>query len=594
MRHGLFLGLLLAAPWLGLSLRPSPAQEAARPAEPAPEGTRGPSAMRFSRDGGTLYVVEQDEGQVEILDAASGESRAQIPTGGAQPTGLALSPDETTLMVANSYSGSVGVIDLIERKLRATLPLPGQPYDVAIAPDGTTFVSLSQLDQVAVLDPGAGKVLDRIPLGVEPRSTSAEWWQLAKLDPGHRPRALALTPDARTLVCTTMSGGVSLIDTARRKEVACVRLQAVNLRGVAISPDGRNACVTAQRPNNHLPTARAETMWGNELYTVPLAGDQSRLAARRALDDEGPGAPDPTGVVLDDDGTAFVALAGSGELAIVEPRGGIAARVRVGANPRAVARRPGSDEIWVAGYLGNQLTVVRPGQVRTVRLAAPKQPGRTLRGRFLFTSGQLAKGNRFTCNTCHVDGNTDGISWQFAHMRDGLDRRNSRNLRGGVLLTPPYRWMPKEQDFEVFVNDEVQGLMHGRRLPHGEVHALWDFVNDLPLPPNPHRAPDGSFTEAAQRGKSLFVGKAGCATCHAGPLYGGSGKRAGVGTTDQGLELDVPHLTAVYDSAPYLHDGRAESLEAVFKDHNSTHLHGKVEALTDAEMTDLLEFVREL
>jgi cytochrome c peroxidase len=60
------------------------------------------------------------------------------------------------------------------------------------------------------------------------------------------------------------------------------------------------------------------------------------------------------------------------------------------------------------------------------------------------------------------------------------------------------------------------------------------------------------------------------------------------------MALDVPHLSGVYDTDPYLHDGRAKTLEEIFARHNAANLHGKAHELTAVEMEDLLAYVREL
>jgi cytochrome c peroxidase len=300
-------------------------------------------------------------------------------------------------------------------------------------------------------------------------------------------------------------------------------------------------------------------------------------------------------------GPLCVALSGTHELAVLSspnlqgqtPK---TQRLPLGCNPRAVARRPGTGEVWAANHLGNSLSVVTPENrtVRTVELEPPAKLDRRLRGRFLFASAHLARGMRFTCNSCHPDGNTDGLSWRFAHLKDGIDRRNSRNLRSMVLLTSPYRWVGREQDFEDFVNDEIAGFFGTRKLAHNDLHAYWEMVNELPMPPNPYRSADGSLTPAGQRGQALFNGQAGCKSCHAGPQAGGSGKSAWIGTTEKSVKLDVPHLSGAYDSAPYLHDGRAATLEEVFQKQNAAQLHGKAHLLTAEQLRDLLQYVREL
>src|SRR5438067_1694298 len=129
-----------------------------------PGGTRGPSALAFSADGKTLYVAEQDEGAVAVLDPGSGKLLASIPSGGKEPTALALSADGKTLAVTNGFSGSLGIIDTEKRALRASVPIPGGPWGVAIV-GGQAFVSVSQLNRIAVVDLAAGKVVARIALG---------------------------------------------------------------------------------------------------------------------------------------------------------------------------------------------------------------------------------------------------------------------------------------------------------------------------------------------------------------------------------------------------------------------------------------------
>jgi cytochrome c peroxidase len=60
------------------------------------------------------------------------------------------------------------------------------------------------------------------------------------------------------------------------------------------------------------------------------------------------------------------------------------------------------------------------------------------------------------------------------------------------------------------------------------------------------------------------------------------------------VDLDVPHLSGVFDTYPYLHDGRAPTLESIFTGHNSSKLHGRAHELDAAELKDLLEYVRQL
>jgi cytochrome c peroxidase len=249
--------------------------------------------------------------------------------------------------------------------------------------------------------------------------------------------------------------------------------------------------------------------------------------------------------------------------------------------------------------LGNDLAVVDTRTLKVVRripLGATTRKDPDLLGRYLFTTATIVKGEQFSCNSCHPDGSMDGISWKFVHVPDALGKetdRNAKDLRGHIGESAPYRWSGHERNLEGFVEEEIHGLLQGNKLTPAEVRAMAHYIGSLPLPPNPYRAPNGSLTDAAQRGKALFEGSAGCISCHSGPKAGGQ-RKAWVGTTPDGIELQVPRLQGVYDSAPYLHDGKARTLEEIFTRCNTKQAHGKAHDLSPEEMKDLLRYVREL
>ena len=56
--------------------------------------------------------------------------------------------------------------------------------------------------------------------------------------------------------------------------------------------------------------------------------------------------------------------------------------------------------------------------------------------------------------------------------------------------------------------------------------------------------------------------------------------------------LFVPSLRGVGRSAPYLHDGRAATLQEIFLLHNPQRRHGRAHELTKEELNDLLVFVK--
>ena len=118
-------------------------------------------------------------------------------------------------------------------------------------------------------------------------------------------------------------------------------------------------------------------------------------------------------------------------------------------------------------------------------------------------------------------------------------------------------------------------------------------MKTLKLPPNPNLA--ATPTRAQQRGAKLFYDPiVGCANCHSGPT---DGKIHLVGTKPHTTKdfpsgFNTPSLRGLWQSAPYLHDGTAETLEDALL--LTKGQMGHVEGLTDDERADLVEYLKTL
>ncbi|MEQ1502200.1 MAG: hypothetical protein ABMB14_08210, partial [Myxococcota bacterium] len=102
----------------------------------------------------------------------------------------------------------------------------------------------------------------------------------------------------------------------------------------------------------------------------------------------------------------------------------------------------------------------------------------------------------------------------------------------------------------------------------------------------------------------------GCATCHPPPTYTDSGWLGvgepvlhDVGTLGPGsghrlggdlVGIDTPPLFGLAGTAPYLHDGSAETLRDVLVARNPDDAHGVTSGLSDAQLDALEQFLREL
>jgi len=87
-----------------------------------------------------------------------------------------------------------------------------------------------------------------------------------------------------------------------------------------------------------------------------------------------------------------------------------------------------------------------------------------------------------------------------------------------------------------------------------------------------------------------------CATCHFPPLYTDR-SRHDIGTKfpfDKDSRFDTPHLSNIYDSAPYLHNGIAETLEEIWTRYNPNDKHGVTNDMTKDQLNDLIEYLKTL
>jgi cytochrome c peroxidase len=240
-------------------------------------------------------------------------------------------------------------------------------------------------------------------------------------------------------------------------------------------------------------------------------------------------------------------------------------------------------------------------------------PPTLLHGKRLFFSSDrpdLAQAAWISCNTCHVEGEHDGRTWllQFSGEvppgEQPVIRRNTTSLLG-MIETYPLRWSAEWDEsadsefsirFEQFGTGLIEGDMHptledpnqGRSY---DLDCLAAFIDSLVIPARAH-----SLTQSEQRGKAVFEStQTQCAACHPAPLYTDL-QVHDVGTADGhgewfGPLIDTPTLRFLFDSAPYLHDGSAQTLRDVLIEANPSDRHGITSILTLQEIDDLIAFL---
>jgi cytochrome c peroxidase/WD40 repeat protein len=597
VRAGVF-GVLSA---LALLVLPGPAA----PETPAREEPhRSPVEAAVLPGGRLALTANHTSDSVSLVDLAEGRVLAERPCG-RQPGGVACSPDGRRAAVSNLWSNSLSLFEVSGPRLSAAgeIEVGVQPRGLVFGPGEELFVALAGGDEVVGVDWTKKKVIRRWPAPREPRH-------------------LAISPDGRWLAAdSSRSSQVRLWD-LRTGRLAWERKieDAFNLRQLAFAPDGRSV-VCAHVVKRTFPVSQENIARGwvtdSRLTRLPIVADAVPPVEQIALDRHGDAVGDPHGLAFAADGK-YLALSAGGthELLIFEaaavpwtgadpgdlldPRlaqnDGKLRRLALGGRPLGLAVR-GTNEIVVANYLLDALQVVdlRSARiVRTIHLGGPAKPGPARQGEALFHDAHRSHNHWFSCHTCHVDGHTCGLTFDTLNDDTYGNPKLTPSLRG-VTRTGPWTWHGWQKDLGAAVEKSYVQTMFGPRPGADEVRSVLAFLDTLDHPPNPHRNARGSSAEAIKRGAALFTGKAKCSHCHHGPEY------TSQGNYDVKLEDDdspyrrwnPPSLRGLWERGPYLHDGRAATLDELLQGPHAPEKLGG-ERLSSAERRDLIAFLESL
>jgi YVTN family beta-propeller protein len=507
------------------------------------------------------------------------------------PLGLAVDEKGERAYVALPTAGSVGVVDLRAGKVLREIAVDENPSYVVLDGDNV-HVRCDGRGEVITIDLAREVIIQRVPRaealkGV--RSYLFELWEY---------------PSA------------GLVDFAPAG--------SSNLRGM-VERLGKRFLVH-QRPKANVSSTQVAQGWvfTNVIDQPSGLGGLYNPYLLAPLDEPQRGYADPGGIVVTPDGERlFVCCGGADTVLALDrarlqkyldelPRGpavyeaGVAggndltasrkyviAHIPTQANPRRLALSGDGKTLVVSNHLADSLTVIDTATlkvVRTLSLSGP-EPDPARRGEILFNSGKMTFQGQFTCASCHPDGGADGLNWDLT--RDGVGNfKNTKSLLG-VKETAPYGWHGSSPTLA----DRVAGTLRTlhRHEPAGtEVDDLVAYLETLP-PPRP-LPPKDADKPAIARGRELFQGKAQCSACHHRAGLD-DGKQHDVGTrgpTDTQDNFDTPALWGVARTAPYLHDGRAATLEEVFTKYDAAHRHGAAHTLGKDELADLIVYLKSL
>ena len=431
---------------------------------------------------------------------------------------------------------------------------------------------------------------------------------------------------------------ITVIDTARQIVAERYRLhKAAGVFHVAFSRDGRLGVAAELRPKNLVPLAHVEHGWviGNALS---IFGEDVGEPVQIPIDELDRYFTPPFGVAIAPDKSAvYVSTTGSDSVTVIETgrllqfirslspaqrriRGKRSFRIRqlrsdvripVGRGPKGMVLSPDGSRLYVANRLDDTISVIDTAArkvVRTIPLGRPETLTPQRRGEQLFFSARFAFQGHFGCANCHIEATFDGLQWDLEPDGFGKDIVDNRLLED-VEGTEPFKWNGGNPDLETECGPRTEKYFYRSQSYSreelsrpGRFHQ-GDAVASEPLPPAERRidavagARQGDFTSVrvTKNGTPIPENNQ-CAVCHSGPHYTNQ-QLADVGTgkwTDRSPLFDMPQLTNVFATAPYLHDGSARSLEEIWTVFNPKDTHGVTNDLQKDELNDLIEYLKTL
>jgi len=618
-----------------------------RPSDPLPTSS---SSIAYDAARSRVWVVNPDHDTVSVLshDGASVTLERELAACDGPRT---LSIGAASVLVSCQDDARIVRFDAESLALLAPASLPpgSRPFGVTHDPRGShAYVALQDLGALAVLDATSGAVVTTLDVGPDLRNVAvnADGDLLVTAWRGSSDGAAVHLVDVRDPTRPTLDG-TTMLEVQRGLDTDTDNDGVPSfLSQVVFSPDGAHAMIPALKAN----VAVGLALTGEPLTTqtsargilVELAlgavGEPAFEVARFPFDD----LDAASAIVFSPEGArTYTALRGSEAIVANDPFSYdmVGSISDTGAAPEGLALSPDGRFLFVQAFLARSVRVFDvsvmpiPTMVAEVRTAMgePLAPD-VLAGKIMFYRARdprMSRTSYLSCASCHLDGEGDNLVWDFTQRGEGLRNTISLTGRAGTAHGPMH-WsanFDEVQDFEGDIRNgqggtgflaeaiwssgtHMQSLGDPKAGLSRELDQLAAYVSSLTSwGVSPHRREGDAAWEAARaRGEAIFRrADVGCASCHSGERFTDSAFETGrtpllhdVGTlrATSGMRLggtltgiDTPTLRGLWRTAPYLHDGSAETLREVLVARNAGDRHGVTSSLSPAELDDLEVFL---
>lgn len=599
--------------------------------------------MDTTRD--IVWAVNPDNNSIASIDANSLKRIAEVPVG-RNPRTVAIDKSGN-VWVTNEDDATVSVISPAGATVKTiSLPYASRPYGICFDPLAEyAYVTLQATGKLLKLDPSGGTIVKETQIGKCPRgiAVSSNGQRIfvtrfiSPVNQGEITEVSAASMAVQRLIPLPFDNKEDFDDQGRGVPNY--------LTAVTISPDGSTAWVPSKKDNtarglfrDSLPLTFDNTV-RTIVSRIDLVSNKEDTTLRRDINDSELACAvefSPYGNL------AFIATQGNNKIHVLD----VYTNARVGSitdtslTPQGMVFNPDGTKLFVQNYMGRSVSVYNTEDIilsngfTPVLLAGistiinEKLPPDVLLGKRIFYNSQdprMSKTGYISCGGCHLEGGSDERVWDFTDRGEGF--RNTHSIRGrrGTGMGNVH-WTANFDEIQDFENDIRNGFggtgfMSDQVFNSGtisnplgdkkaglskELDALAAYVASLDkVHPSPYRNPDGTLTQDGVAGKAVFA-KLQCNKCHSGPdftdrpqvglfhdvgtILPSSGKRIGMPLTG----FATPTLKGVWETAPYLHDGSAETLKEVFTQKNPKGLHGNTASLSGTELDQLVSYLLQL
>jgi YVTN family beta-propeller protein len=584
--------------------------------------------LAVTPDGRKVYIALDDVNEIVEADTATRTILRRMRIEGG-PFGLAINRNGTRLFVTCRDSDKVIALDTQTMKIVDGVPVGSAPVSVAFVATraGARLVVANSLSDDA-------SVLEAEPLK-----------ELARPQTGREPYAVAAAPDGSLAfvacrlavpvhVLAVPDSELTLIDPAGGRLIKRASYYSAHLaEGIATVPGRQWSLTPIIKVRNLVPITQVANGW---VMSSGLAiSDYQGNILQIPLDEANDYFADPSGIVVDAQGQrAYVASGGSDTISVVDltrlanwiekadattrreaiedltiTAEYVVGRIPTERNPRQITLSPDGKMLFVSERLNDSVLVVDTGTLKPLGRLGLGDGGLDdpiRRGERVFTKAAYTFQRQFSCRSCHPDGHVDGLAYDFDGDGIGDNLLDNRSLQG-VAGTAPFKWNGKNPTLEIQCGPRfARVLMRTDPIPPEELKNLTTFITSQP-PPRWERRRHQELTPAQERGRQIFFAtvtsegnpiprERQCHTCHRPPLYTNRLPSA-IGTKgprDVSDLFDTPHLLGIAYSAPYLHDGRAKTLEELWTTYQTNDLHGVSSYMNKHQLNDLVEFLKTL